>query len=81
MAERKEIIASLEGARIVVEDQTCFRDEYDFVANQWFNEEVADWPLIRIAALKWVHGWNQLDAFVAIQALVAPGPDATQPQD
>jgi hypothetical protein len=70
MADRKEIIASLEGARIFVENGICYQDEYDFSANQWCNRDTADWPMTRTAASDWVHGWNQFDAFAAIQVLI-----------
>ena len=69
MAERNEIVASLEGARVFVENGTCFRDHYDFRADRWCTRDVADWPMTRTAAAEWVLGWNDLDTFAAMQIL------------
>jgi len=72
---RQEIIASLEGARIVISDGTCQLDEYNFEVNCWNLKEQHAWPLSREQATQWLHGWNRVDGFKALNLLVRPEPD------
>ena len=44
---RHEVIASLEGARIVISDGTCQLDDYNFEVNSWNLKEQHTWPLSR----------------------------------
>lgn len=70
MADRQEVVASLEGTRVFIENGICFRDEYDFSADRWCNRDTVDWPMTHMAAAQWVHGWNEFDAFAAMQVLI-----------
>ncbi len=72
---RQEVIASLEGARIVINDGTCELDEYDFAINCWNLKEQHAWPLSREQATRWLRGWNSADGFKALNLLVCPEPD------
>jgi hypothetical protein len=60
---RQEVIASLEGARIVISDGTCQLDEYNFEVNCWNLKEQFAWPLSREQGFK------------ALNLLVRPEPD------
>ncbi|HWX55543.1 MAG TPA: hypothetical protein VN176_13210 [Verrucomicrobiae bacterium] len=72
---KHEVIASLEGARIVISDGTCQLDEYDFAVNRWNPKEQQPWPLSKEQATRWLHGWNRVDGFKAFHLLVRPQPD------
>jgi hypothetical protein len=72
MAGRKEIIASMEGARIVVENGTARRDEYNFVANQWEPRDSHSWPLPKPLAEVWVYGWNPVDRRDGLAEILDP---------
>jgi hypothetical protein len=67
-----EVIASLEGMKIMVTSSVCTLHEYDFVANMWLDVDSISWPLTRTQAESWLEGWNQVDHFTALNQLIAP---------
>jgi len=71
----KQVIASLEGMRIVVDDGWCELHEYDFSQDHWVPKDRHKWPLALDEAKEWVKGWNALDRFAAVNRLVAPVPE------
>ena len=72
---RQEIVASLEGARVVIADGICELGEYDFERNCWNTVQQQPWPLSREEAARWLDGWNKVDGFEALNLLVRPEPD------
>lgn len=72
MTQNKIITASLEGARIIVDDKFCQLQEYNFVQNDWNATNEAMWPLPRARAEEWLSGWNHVDRFAAMNVLIAP---------
>jgi len=70
MSGHKIITASLEGQRVLVDEKQCELQEYDFVANRWFSKDASPWPLMRSLADDWLAGWNDVDRFAAMSALV-----------
>lgn len=72
MTEPRIITASLEGMRVVIEDNRCELQEYDFVANRWFSKDASPWPLTRARAGEWLVDWNDEDRFAAVNALTKP---------
>ena len=75
MDEIQEVVASLEGARVVISGGICRLDEYDYAANAWNPKESHPWPLPRERATRWLQGWNRVDKFKALNMLVEPQPD------
>ena len=61
-----EVVASLEGMRIVV---GCQLDMYDFERNAWTPVTRSRWPLSTQEAEEWLTGWNEVDHFTAINLL------------
>jgi hypothetical protein len=78
MSSQKIVTASLEGMRVLVDENQCELQEYNFVSNRWFSKDTAPWLLSRGRADEWLAGWNDVDRFAAVNALTkAPGcPDA-----
>ena len=72
---RRQVEASLEGMRIVIDEGICRLDEYDYNGNFWQPKAVELWPLSRIQAEEWLEGWNGVDRFKALHLLVRPLPD------
>lgn len=70
-AVRQEVVASLEGARIVIRDSVCFLDQYHYGANCWKSMEQRPWPLSQSQADRWLEGWNRVDRFEAFNLLVS----------
>lgn len=68
-----EIVASLEGARVTMQQGVCCLDEYDFENNRWINKDQQPWPLPENLAREWLHGWNRVDQFEALSLLMCPG--------
>lgn len=68
---RREVVASLEGARVVVTDNSCELGEYNFSLNCWKTVQKESWPLSREQASRWLQGWNRLDAFKARMLLLS----------
>lgn len=74
---RIEIVASLEGARVVIEGWRCELDEYDFSGNFWQNLETAELPLSTVDADRWLRGWNPVDRLKARALLIRRPPAMT----
>ena len=64
----QQVVASLEGMRLIVSDGWCELDEYDFTADFWAAKARSRWPMERTEA----EGWNAVDRFAAMNRLVAP---------
>ena len=71
----RQVVASLEGMRVVVNDGWCDLQEYNFVTDCWVPKARAWWPMVREEAETWLDGWNAYDRFTAINQLVAPVPE------
>lgn len=72
MDRTQQVIASLEGMRILVSDGWCELDEYDFTADLWVLKARSQWPMGRTEAETWLKGWNAVDRLAAMNQLVAP---------
>ena len=68
----EQVVASLEGMRVVVNEGWCELHEYDSGSDCWVPKARREWPMARDEAERWVEGWNALDRFTAINRLVAP---------
>lgn len=66
-----EIVASLEGMRVLVADGYCELDEYDFEHNEWCGINSHPYPLTRELAEIWLTGWNGVDRLSALARLTA----------
>ena len=71
----KQVVASLEGMRVVVIDGWCELHEYNFVTGCWMPKSRTQWPMEREEANRWLNGWNEVDRFSALNQLVASGAD------
>ena len=60
------VTASLEGARVVVQDGVCRLEEYDFVSNKFSEVDSQPWPLCVNVVARWLTGWNAHDRAEAI---------------
>ncbi len=74
MEARREVVVSLEGQRIQVDEGTCSLDYYNFDRDHWELRESAPWPLDRETAAAWLAGWNPVDRNAAFNLLVQPQP-------
>jgi hypothetical protein len=72
MTDKKTITASLEGARIIVDEKLCQLQEYNFSKNCWSPKDEDMWPLRRARAEQWLSCWNSVDRFTAMNLLTAP---------
>lgn len=72
MDATREVVASLEGQRIRVDEGICFLDDYNFDHDHWELRESAPWPLERESAATWLGGWNSVDRHAAFNLLVQP---------
>ena len=68
----QQVVASLEGMRVVVSDGWCDLYEYNFVTDCWVPKARSQWPMERTEAEGWLEGWNAVDRFTAMNRLVAP---------
>jgi hypothetical protein len=71
---RRKVVASLEDARVVITEDFCQLDEYDFDTNCWNDKERYPWPLSREQAQRWLQGWNSVDSFKARNLLIRSEP-------
>lgn len=71
---KREVVASLEGQRIRVDESTCSLDDYNFEHDRWELRGSAPWPLGRETAKSWLAGWNRIDRLAAFNFLVEPQP-------
>jgi hypothetical protein len=72
MTDRKTITASVEGARIIVDEKLCQLQEYNFVENCWSLKDEDMRPLPRARAEQWLSCWNNVDRFAAMNLLTGP---------
>lgn len=70
----REVVASLEGARVRIKARTCFLDNYNHKYDRWEPRDSALRPLDRQTAAAWLDGWNSADRFAAFNLLVEPQP-------
>lgn len=70
----REVVASLEGARVRIKARTCFLDSYNFKYDRWEPRDSAPRPLDRETATAWLDGWNRDDRNAAFNLLVEPQP-------
>ncbi len=68
-----QVVASLEGMKVVVRDSHCELHEYNFEANCWSEIERLPWPIARAQADRWLATWNLVDQFAARSILTGPG--------
>ena len=66
----REIVASLEGMKVVVANNQCELYEYNFETDLWSEIENTSFPMPRSHAERWVRDWNPVDRFAAVSALV-----------
>jgi hypothetical protein len=70
-----EVVASLEGMKVVAEGRICELHEYDFEVNSWHLVERRSRPIARAHAEQWVNCWNSLDRWAALTLLTQPDSD------
>lgn len=70
-----EVVASLEGMRVVITSAICELCEYNFAENGWATLEARRWPLQQEIAERWLNGWNAVDRFKALNLLTASVPE------
>ncbi len=56
MEGRTEVVASLEGQRVRVDEATCHFENYNFRDDHWELKQSAPWPLERETAAAWLAG-------------------------
>jgi hypothetical protein len=66
----QQVVASLEGMKIVVANRKCELHEYNFEVDLWTEIESMAHPMLRSDADRWVRGWNTVDRISAVSALV-----------
>jgi len=59
--QQTEVIASLEGMKVVVRSGRCELHEYNFEVNAWSLVESSSYPLSTADSAKWLKGWNKID--------------------
>lgn len=65
----KEVIASLEGMKVVAEGRCCELHEYNFELNSWRLLKAGSRPMAPADAEEWVNGWNNVDRGIALSLL------------
>lgn len=68
--QTRQVVASLEGMRILITDDGCELHEYDFSLNSWKPKMNALWPLSKQEAEARLQGWNKIDRSTAMNMLV-----------
>jgi hypothetical protein len=58
--------------RVLVDENHCELQEYDFAADRWLPKDASPCPLGRFVADQWVARWNHVDRFAAVSALTGP---------
>ena len=56
-----QVVASLEGMRVVVDDGWCELHESNSVTDCWVPKARSQWPMECGAADNWLDGWNAVD--------------------
>lgn len=64
-----EVVASLEGMKIVAYSDRCELHEYDFEENTWREVSNSARPMTRENAESWLSGWNAPDHRAALALL------------
>jgi hypothetical protein len=59
--QQTEVIASLEGMKVVVRSGRCELHEYNFEVNTWSLVESSSYPLSTADSARWLTGWNKID--------------------
>ena len=70
ISKHHEVIASLEGMKVVVDEKQCVLQEFDFDVNFWRPVETSARPMSRSEAEKWLAGWNSVDRWTALNLLI-----------
>ncbi len=65
----KEVVASLEGIKVVVRRQTCELHEYNFEENSWHEVDRSAHPMEPSQAEIWLEKWNDVDRHAALTLL------------
>lgn len=71
MQNRKTVVASLEGARVVVDQKYYALEWYNFEDDSWVPREKSEFPLPRETAESWLQGWNAVDRLAVLNLLTA----------
>jgi len=70
MQTRKTVVASLEGARVVVDENYYALEWYDFENACWILREKSEVRLSQERTESWVEHWNASDRFAALNLLI-----------
>jgi hypothetical protein len=68
-----EVVASLEGMKIVAASDRCALHEYNFEENAWQEVSRSSRPMTLEKAEGWLMGWNAVDRFAALTLLTSSG--------
>jgi hypothetical protein len=71
----REVLASLEGMKIVALENQCELHEFNFEQNCWQPLETHVRPMPERAAEEWLRGWNHVDRFEALMLLTHAADD------
>lgn len=66
-----QVVASLEGMKVVVRDSGCELHEYNFDTNSWSEIESLPWPITLVEAERWLRNWNPVDQLAALLILTS----------
>jgi hypothetical protein len=69
LTTRTEVVASLEGMKVVVKSENCELHEYNFEENCWNEVDRSARPMRSTQAEMWVEGWNVVDRQAALALL------------
>jgi hypothetical protein len=69
LTTRTEVVASLEGMKVVVKSENCELHEYNFEENSWHEVDRSAHPMGPSQAEIWVHAWNDVDRRAAFTLL------------
>jgi hypothetical protein len=65
----RQVVASLEGLRVFINEGWCELHEYNFVTDCWVPKARSPWPMAQGEAETWLKGWNPVDRFSAMNQL------------
>lgn len=71
----QEVIASLEGMKVVAAERARELHVYDFEVNSWHLVERESRPMARQDAEQWVNRWNSVDRSAALNLLMQSDSD------
>ena len=75
---KDEIVASLEGMKVVVTPDHCELHEYHFEENAWHEVAMSPRPIPADEAELWLAGWNTVDRSSAFVLLTSPEPTSNE---